>query len=182
MTIPIRIFEPASEGARRFLAQTDKKLLIDGAWVAAASGATFTTFDPATGKSLAELAAAGAADIDAAVSSARQAFEGDAWRGMTPSARGKLLWRIADLIDAHVDELAELETLDQENLSRPDASARSPPRPSSFAITPALPPRSSARRSRPPSATSRRARRYSPTRRASRSGSSLPSRRGTRRC
>ncbi|MBZ5761849.1 aldehyde dehydrogenase family protein [Rhizobium sp. VS19-DR104.2] len=113
MTIPIRIFEPTSEGARRFLAQTDKKLLIDGAWVAAASGATFTTFDPATGKSLAELAAAGAADIDAAVSSARRAFEGDAWRGMTPSARGKLLWRIADLIDAHVDELAELETLDQ---------------------------------------------------------------------
>jgi phenylacetaldehyde dehydrogenase len=113
MTMSILSFEPASEGAKAFLSQPRKRLLIDGAWVDAASGATFDTHDPANGRHLAELAAASNKDVDAAVAAARRAFESDAWRGLTPSARGKLLWRIADLIDAHVDELAELETLDQ---------------------------------------------------------------------
>jgi len=113
MTIAIRSSEPTKEATLRFLAKTEKKLLVDGQWVSAASGATFTTCDPATGKVLAEVSSADAADVEAAVSAARKAFESDAWRGMTPSARGKLLWRIADLIEANVDELAELETLDQ---------------------------------------------------------------------
>jgi phenylacetaldehyde dehydrogenase len=113
MTLSIPSFEPSSQGARAFLSAQRKKLLIDGAWVDGSSDATFPTHDPANGRPLAELAAANEADVDAAVAAARRAFEGDAWRGLTPSARGKLLWRIADLIDAHVDELAELETLDQ---------------------------------------------------------------------
>jgi phenylacetaldehyde dehydrogenase len=113
MTLCIRSFEPSSEGAKRFLSQPEKKLLIGGEWVKASSNSTFTTYDPATGRPLAELAEAAETDVDAAVSAARAAFESDAWRGLTPSARGKLLWRIADLIDAHVEELAELETLDQ---------------------------------------------------------------------
>jgi phenylacetaldehyde dehydrogenase len=113
MTLSIPFIEPATEGALRFLAQQRKKLLIDGEWVDASSGSTFATHDPANGLLLAELAEANGADVDAAVAAARRAFQGDAWRGMTPSARGKLLWRIADLIDANVDELAELETLDQ---------------------------------------------------------------------
>jgi phenylacetaldehyde dehydrogenase len=113
MTMSILSFEPASEGARVFLSHPRKRLLIDGAWVDAAGGATVDTHDPANGRHLAELAAASNEDVDAAVAAARRAFEDDAWRGLTPSARGKLLWRIADLIDQHVDELAELETLDQ---------------------------------------------------------------------
>jgi phenylacetaldehyde dehydrogenase len=113
MTLSIPSLEPSSQGAQAFLSKQRKTLLIDGAWVDASSGQTFPTYDPANGRLLAELAAANEADIDAAVAAARRAFESDAWRGLTPSARGKLLWRIADFIDAHVDELAELETLDQ---------------------------------------------------------------------
>ncbi|MDM9624777.1 aldehyde dehydrogenase family protein [Rhizobium sp. S152] len=113
MTLTVGSIEPSSQAAKAFLSRSRQKLLIDGEWIDAASGSTFATHDPATGRHLAELAEAGSVDIDAAVASARRTFGGEAWRGMTPSARGKLLWRIADLIDAHVDELAELETLDQ---------------------------------------------------------------------
>ncbi|KRB61177.1 betaine-aldehyde dehydrogenase [Rhizobium sp. Root708] len=113
MSLSIKAFEPTSAGARAFLARPQKQLLIDGSWVDAAEGKRFSTYDPANGRFLAELSEASAADVDAAVLAARRAFESDAWRGLTPSARGKLLWRIADLIDSHADELAELETLDQ---------------------------------------------------------------------
>jgi phenylacetaldehyde dehydrogenase len=113
MTIAIHHSEPRAAGTKAFLAKTRKQILIDGIWRDAAGGRTFDTFDPATGRKLAELAEGTSADIDDAVTSARKALEGAAWHGMTPSARGKLLWRIADLIDAHVEELAELETLDQ---------------------------------------------------------------------
>ncbi|TCQ06144.1 phenylacetaldehyde dehydrogenase [Rhizobium sp. PP-F2F-G36] len=113
MTLILRPFKPESEGAKAFLSIPRKRLLIGGAWVEASGGATFPTDDPATGEPLAELSEANASDVDTAVSAARAAFEGDAWRGMTPSARAKLLWRIADLIEANADALAELETLDQ---------------------------------------------------------------------
>ncbi len=113
MTIAITKTEPRTEGAKAFLARVRKQILIDGQWRDAATGATFETFDPASGRKLAELAEGTAADVDEAVASARAALSSPAWRGLTPSARGKLLWRIADLIDAHVEELAELETLDQ---------------------------------------------------------------------
>jgi phenylacetaldehyde dehydrogenase len=113
MTIAITIAEPRSEGARAFLKRDRKQILIDGNWRDATGGQTFETFDPASGRKLADLAQGSAGDVDEAVASARAALAGKAWRGLTPSARGKLLWRIADLIDAHVEELAELETLDQ---------------------------------------------------------------------
>lgn len=113
MTIAITKSEPRTEGARAFLARFRKQIFIDGHWRDAAGGATFETFDPASGRKLADLAEGTAADVDEAVASARMALSSPAWRGLTPSARGKLLWRIADLIDAHVEELAELETLDQ---------------------------------------------------------------------
>lgn len=113
MTLSIRLFEPQTAGAKAFLAEKQKKLLIGGQWFAASGGNSFASHDPASGRHLADLAEATATDVDAAVAAARTAFDSDAWRGMTPSARGKLLWRIADLIDAHADELAELETLDQ---------------------------------------------------------------------
>lgn len=113
MTITIKTPEPRSEGARAFLARRQKQILIDGVWRDAGSGKRFETFDPASGKLLAELAEATASDVDEAVASARTALTSKEWKGMTPSARGKLLWKIAELIDAHVEELAELETLDQ---------------------------------------------------------------------
>lgn len=62
---------------------------------------------------MAELAEGTAADVDEAVASARAALTSQAWKGLTPSQRGRLLWKIAELIDAHAEELAELETLDQ---------------------------------------------------------------------
>ncbi|RZF66012.1 aldehyde dehydrogenase [Sphingomonas populi] len=86
-------------------------LLIGGEWRTAAGGATLPTFDPATGKETARVAAADAADVDAAVRAAQAAFDG--WRTTTPVSRARILWAIADLIEAHIDALAELETLDQ---------------------------------------------------------------------
>ncbi|NKN38677.1 aldehyde dehydrogenase family protein [Agrobacterium sp. a22-2] len=113
MTLAITTPQPKTEGARAFLAKARKQILIDGQWRDAGTGSTFETLDPASGQMLALLAEGTADDVDAAVASARQAMTSPEWRGLTPSARGKLLWKIADLIDAHVEELAELETLDQ---------------------------------------------------------------------
>ncbi len=87
-------------------------LLIDGQWREAAEGRRFGSVDPATGAALSTLAEGGAADVDRAVAAARRAFLSPAWRLMTPSARGRMLWRLADLVEAHLDELAELESLD----------------------------------------------------------------------
>ena len=100
------------ERIQKFLSNPGK-LLIDGDWVAAASGRTFETINPATEEKLAEVAHGEKEDIDRAVRAARQAFAYDSpWRRMSPSARGKLIWRIGDLIEEHVEELAMLESLD----------------------------------------------------------------------
>ncbi|SDG03044.1 phenylacetaldehyde dehydrogenase [Blastococcus aurantiacus] len=96
-----------------FLDGVPKRLLVHGEWVPAVTGETFETLDPATGEVLAEVARARAADADAAVTSALRAFTSPEWAGMTPAARGSVLWRVADLIEANADELATLETLDQ---------------------------------------------------------------------
>ena len=95
-----------------FLQGSPKKLLIGGEWVTAAGGQTFATLNPATGETLAQVALAGEADVDLAVQAARRAFESDAWQAMSGADRGNLLWRVADLMEQHADELAELETLD----------------------------------------------------------------------
>ena len=99
------------EAARRF-ALRRHALFINGAWRDAADGATFETFDPASGTAITTVADAGQADVDAAVRAARAAFESAAWKKKTPIDRGRLLNRLADLIDAHAQELAELESLD----------------------------------------------------------------------
>jgi phenylacetaldehyde dehydrogenase len=89
------------------------KLLIDGEWVEAASGETFTSINPATEETLAEVAHGQAEDIDRAVRAARKAFADDSpWRRMNASDRGRLIWRISELIEEHGDELAMLESLD----------------------------------------------------------------------
>ncbi len=87
------------------------RLFIGGRWVDAKSGKTFDTFDPGSGRVIAQVAEGDKADIDAAVAAARAAFEGGAWPKMTGSERAKLLWKLAELIEANRDELAELESL-----------------------------------------------------------------------
>jgi phenylacetaldehyde dehydrogenase len=88
------------------------QLLIGGRWVDAASGETFDTPNPATGEKLATVAAGGAEDIDRAVRAARAAFDEGPWGRMTPSERGRVVWKIGDLILDHLEELAQLESLD----------------------------------------------------------------------
>src|SRR5690348_17573559 len=89
------------------------KLLINGQW-ADGSGKSFDTVNPATGEALTQIAEASAQDVDQAVAAARKAFDDVAgpWRKMSASERGRVLWRIGDLIEKNIDELAELETLD----------------------------------------------------------------------
>src|SRR5258707_6461651 len=99
------------DAVSQFLA-TPRKLLIDGKWVAASSGKPFDTVDPYTGDVLAKIAEGDAADIDLAVKAARRAFESGPWAKMTASERGRIIWKLADLIDEHAQEFAELETLD----------------------------------------------------------------------
>ena len=85
-------------------------LLIDGHFVPAASGATFVTQSPIDFSTLADVAQAGGADVDRAVTAARRAFDAGAWPGMAPFARGKILRRIADLIRGDAARIAEVET------------------------------------------------------------------------
>jgi acyl-CoA reductase-like NAD-dependent aldehyde dehydrogenase len=88
------------------------RLWIGNEWEDATSGDTFPTLNPATGEELAQVASAGPEDVDRAVAAARAAFRDPTWRGMDAHARSALLWRLADLIEANADELAELETRD----------------------------------------------------------------------
>src|SRR6202142_3459108 len=89
-----------------------RQLFIDGQWCDAASGKTFETPNPATGETLARVAEGDVEDINRAVRAARGAFEDGPWSRMTPSERGRIIWRIGDLIHEHADELAQLESLD----------------------------------------------------------------------
>ena len=88
------------------------KMLINGKWVEAASGKTFPTYDPATGEVLAQVAEGDREDINRAVSAARAAFETGPWRKMTTSERGRLIWKLADLLEQNLEEFAQLETID----------------------------------------------------------------------
>jgi phenylacetaldehyde dehydrogenase len=88
------------------------KHLIGGKWVEATNGQTFPVYNPATGNVIAQVASGGSEDIDRAVKAARQAFEVGAWSKLTVSERGRLIWKLADLIEANLEEFAELESLD----------------------------------------------------------------------
>ena len=93
--------------------RSEHRLLIDGEWVESASGETFATLNPATEETLTEVAHGQAPDIDRAVKAARKAFDYDSeWRRMNASDRGRLIWRISELIEDNADELAMLESLD----------------------------------------------------------------------
>ena len=88
------------------------KLLIGGEWVQTSK--TFETVNPATGEVLTQVADGSVADVDRAVAAARKAFDDRSgpWRKMTSSERGRLLWKLADLLEQNIEEFAELETLD----------------------------------------------------------------------
>src|SRR5260221_7407421 len=89
-----------------------RKMLINGKWVDAASGKTFPTFNPATGEVLAVVAEGDSEDINRAVQAARRAFQDGPWPRLTSSERGRLLWKLADLLEARTEEFATLESLD----------------------------------------------------------------------
>jgi aldehyde dehydrogenase (NAD+) len=88
------------------------RLFIGGKWVDAGSGKTYPTVNPATEEPITVIAEADERDADAAVRAARAAFESGPWARMDAADRGKVLWKIGDLIDKHADELGELETID----------------------------------------------------------------------
>jgi aldehyde dehydrogenase (NAD+) len=103
------------------VATTATKLLINNRWVESESGKTFATINPATGDEICQVAEADAADVDKAVRAARAAFERGPWRKMAAAQRGVLLNRLADLIEKHAEELAQLESFDN---GKPVAIAR----------------------------------------------------------
>src|SRR5579862_8362631 len=88
------------------------RLLINGQWVEGTK--RFDTINPATGEALTQIVEASSEDVDRAVQAARHAFDdrNGPWRKLPASQRGQLLWRLADLVEKNIDELAELETLD----------------------------------------------------------------------
>jgi phenylacetaldehyde dehydrogenase len=100
---------PPQSTAARFLDRVGN-FLIDGEWLKSISGDMSEAVDPATGDVLARVAAAGIPDVDAAVAAARRSFDDKRWRGLSGDERAKILWRIAELVEAHAEELGELES------------------------------------------------------------------------
>jgi len=88
------------------------KILINNRWVDSRSGKTFPTVNPATGEEICQIAEADASDVDEAVKAARKAFESGPWSRMSAAERGRLLYKLAELVEEHADELAMLESLD----------------------------------------------------------------------
>jgi aldehyde dehydrogenase (NAD+) len=97
---------------KRPVVKEHQPLLIGGKWLDSASGKTFATVNPATGETICQVAEGDKADIDQAVKAARKAFEEGPWPKMNASERGKLLYKLAGLIEQNADELAALESLD----------------------------------------------------------------------
>ncbi len=94
-----------------FLASA-RKMFINGKWVSSVSGKTFPVYNPATGEVMAQVAEGDREDINVAVKAARNAFESGAWPRMSASERGRLVWKLADLLEQHTEEFAQLESLD----------------------------------------------------------------------
>jgi phenylacetaldehyde dehydrogenase len=92
--------------------RSDHTNCIGGAWKPARSGATLPVIDPGTGRAIANIPASGSEDINDAVLAARHALESGPWSRMTAPDRGKLIWKLAEQIDAHAEELAQIESLD----------------------------------------------------------------------
>ncbi len=106
-----KLTEPLAQ-VRSFLQAGPKRHLINGEWVASTSGETFDVLNPADASVLTSVAKGEAGDIDHAVQAARRAFETGTWRRMSVHERGRRIWQLADLIEQHLEELAQLESLD----------------------------------------------------------------------
>ena len=109
-----------SDTARSF-ASGPHRFVIGGERAEAADGRTFETLDPATGRTIADVPYAGAEDVDRAVRAAREAFEDKRWSGIAAAERTRAMLAFADAVEAHADELAELESRD---VGKPIAEAR----------------------------------------------------------
>jgi acyl-CoA reductase-like NAD-dependent aldehyde dehydrogenase len=94
-----------------FIAQKHR-MYIDGKFVNAASGKTLSVYNPATGEVMAQVPEAEGVDVDQAVRAARRAFDEGPWAKMSPSQRGRLMLKLADLMEQHLEELAEIESMD----------------------------------------------------------------------
>ena len=99
------------ENVTRYITKT-RQMLINGKWVDAASGKTFPSYNPATGDVLANVAEGDKEDVNRAVAAARAAFDNGPWRKLSNSERGRLMWKLADLVEKHAEEFAQLESLD----------------------------------------------------------------------
>ena len=98
-----------------------RKMFIDGKFVDAASGKTFPSYNPATGEVMAKVAEGDREDINRAVKAARKAFDSGKWTKMSGSERGRLIWKLGDLLEQHLEEFAQIESLDN---GKPLAVAR----------------------------------------------------------
>src|SRR5678816_3178970 len=96
----------------KFLSSQPLKNFIGGKWMEAKNGKTFETLDPGEGKVLAKVAAGDAADVDAAVAAAEDAFRHSGWATMPVNDRAVILHRLADLIDKHQEIISQIESLD----------------------------------------------------------------------
>ena len=103
---------PTKEWIKRPRLKAQEPMFIDGKWVNSVSGKTFATLNPATGEAICQVAEADKADVDKAVKAARKAFDGGPWSKMNASDRGRLINKLADLIEQNAQELAALESLD----------------------------------------------------------------------
>jgi phenylacetaldehyde dehydrogenase len=104
--------DPRVSGRTADFVQTDHRMLIDGRFVAAASGKTFPVYNPANGEVITYVPQADEEDVNRAVLAARRAFDEGPWARMSPSGRSRLLWKLADLLEENLEEFAELESLD----------------------------------------------------------------------
>jgi phenylacetaldehyde dehydrogenase len=104
--------QPAySDAAKKALAR-EPALFIDGGWVASTHGRRVAVFDPSTGKQIASVVDASDADVDKAVAAARRAFDDGRWTGLPPYQRQRLIEKLADLLEAATEEIAEIESID----------------------------------------------------------------------
>lgn len=104
--------QSASEPSVQPEVEADHSLWIDGEWRDPSSGTTIDVYNPATGRAFTRIAAGDGRDVDAAVAAARRTFKAGAWRRMTGSERGRILWRLSDLLERDAERLARIETLD----------------------------------------------------------------------
>ncbi len=106
-TSPVQLTDKVS----RYIAK-QQKMLINGKWVEAASGKTFDTYNPATGEVICKVAEGDREDVNRAVQAARMAFDSGPWSKISASERGRMIWKLADLLEQHLEEFAQLESLD----------------------------------------------------------------------